>query len=79
MWKRNVGPNRKLESLGKLAIRLARIAAYQQLMRGETQLRAGGLDVSLREAYKAKAIKTIRVSKRRTRKPNVVFVNKGDF
>lgn len=79
MWHHNIGPSKGLETLGQIATRLVRILVYQKLLRGETQLRAEGLDFSFKDSFNAQAVKTVRVSKRRTRKPSVTFIQRGDF
>ena len=79
MWRQQLKPSGSLETLGKLAVRLIRIAMYQKLRNGEAQLKAEGIDVPLLDEYKIHAQKTVRISKRKRRESGVTFIHKGDF
>ena len=46
-WQKMDGQNHPLEQIGKLTIRLLRIATQQQLSRGLEQLRAQGVVIDL--------------------------------
>lgn len=43
----------KLQQLGQATARLMRLLVFQKIARGESQLRASGLETNLTELYKA--------------------------
>jgi len=78
MWTKDVKPGRDLEHLGLITARLARIVLYQKIARGEAQLRAAGIDAKLLTAFRAAALKEVRLKRKPVRvSPDVVFTSRG--
>jgi len=75
-----------LVRLGALTVRLMRIAAFQQLARGQTQLRAHKIPADLKSPYLNHVQEENRKLKEKTRPksledsyPNLRIVEKGTF
>ncbi len=78
MWTKDLGPGRGLEKLGMITARLARIALYQKLERGEAQLKAAGIDAEILKAFKAQAPRdAVQFTQETKEAPEVKFTNKG--
>ena len=72
-WKKMDGQNHPLEKIGKLTIRLLRLAVHQQLTRGQEQLRAQGIVVNLETPEEALP------QKNKKNYENLKIIEKGSF
>lgn len=51
-WNLGLQPNKKLEQLSEITLRLARISLYRKLQNAESQLRAMGVPNNLSDGFK---------------------------